>query len=118
LAVLMLVGGVAAAGCTPPVPGGGGTTTTIAGNPAAACFDSTGHDFKYSGTPNVEGNLKEYSTTNGSCGGSLVNANGILVVADGEPQASADCFALGRVSAYSPADIGIATSATAWFCTN
>ena len=121
LAVLMLVGGVVAAGCMPPTTGGGGsaTTTTIAGNPAATCFNSSGNDIKYSGTPNVVGNLKHYATTNGTCGGTATVTNGILVLASGEPQASADCFELGRESAYSPATIGItALSDTVWFCTD
>jgi hypothetical protein len=121
LAAMVAAGSVVAVGCTPPPTSGGGSTTTttaISGNPAAACYNaSTGGDVRYSGTPNVVGNLTEYASTNGSCGGGVVDSEGILVLAEGEPAASAACFALGRESAYSPADHGITMSASAWFCT-
>jgi hypothetical protein len=119
---LAAIGGLAAVGCTPPPTGGGGSTTTTTtgglANPTAGCYDSTGNDFTYSGTPNVLGNLHETASTNGTCTGGDVSTTGILVLADDEPQASADCFGLGRESAYSPADIGVTMPSSAWFCTD
>jgi len=115
LAVLLMVGGIGAAGCIPPPTGGGTTTTVVPGT--AGCYNATGHDLKYSGTPNVEGNILEHSTTNGSCGGTVVSSTGLLVVADGEPQANADCFALGRDNAIEFASLGVTMPADHWLCT-
>jgi hypothetical protein len=114
----MMVGSVVAAGCIPPTTGGG--TTTTVGTPPVGCLNGTANDFLYSGTPNVEGNLVEYASTNGTCTGAVVDATGTVVIGAGEPAATAECSELGRDdgSAFEPTVLGITMPADHWICTD
>lgn len=123
-AVIVGLGSVAAVGCAPEAPGGG-----TGGWVAAGCFDAPAEgipDLRYSGTPNVVGNLTasvDPSTfalsANGTCAGVALDApnNFTLVRAADATAASSTCSTLGLSNGVSQVNAEYpGFPADAWVC--
>jgi sugar lactone lactonase YvrE len=93
---------VTAAACTTPSSeaGPGSTTSTTLLQPNAGCYDNTVNtrsvDYRYSGIPNVEGNMAFIGSTDGTCSGPVnPNLASTLVLTAGIDSANTICLGLG-----------------------
>jgi hypothetical protein len=95
LLVLALMAGTALSSCCPPAPPG-----TAA--PVAGCYDNDTFiiaDYRYTGVPNVLGNMIIHGSSDGSCSGpTFPEQNRTLILATSAQSAAEICTELGGSS--------------------